>query len=435
MVASRVALISKKIIKPSSPTPLSHRIHKLSIFDQLNPCSYMAFSLFYPKQYNRTDLPVEPTHISTLFENSLSRALTSYYPSAGTIRNDGIHVECNDVGAKFLEAKIDCPMSEIFNDNSTKAEDLVFPTNLPWYPSKENLVVAQLNHFNCGGIAIGVCVSHKIVDGTSMANFLNHWSAIARNPWAPVPSFQFVGGSIFPPVSVPIAEAVLKSKTRGNTNCISKKYFFSRSKINSLQAMIAVESGTNINPSSVEAVSAFVYKCIASNSTRPSVFTQSMNLRPAMKKRLPEQFQGNASFLLMAPEIADPAEIKLHKLISELKKEKEMYLSQDWETKDVVSTMFEKVESLQYQLERDDDDVDVYKCTSLCRFPFSDMDYGWGSPRRLSLGSVPINKKIFLMDHQNKDGIEVMVSLKEEAMSALENNSNIQEFASPSLGL
>ncbi|KAG5596372.1 hypothetical protein H5410_037604 [Solanum commersonii] len=434
MAASRLALISKKIIKPSSPTPLSHRIKKHSIFDQLNPCSYISFGMFFPKQYNPT-LPVDPTHISTILENSLSRALTSYYPLAGTIRDDGLHVECNDVGAKFLEAKIDCPMSEIFNRNSAKAEELIFPTDLPWTPSKENLVVAQLNHFNCGGISIGLCVSHKIVDGSSLTNFINHWAAMARNPSAPIPSFQFDGGSHFPPVSSPRAEAILKSKTRGNHPCISNKYFFSRSKINSLKAMIAAESGTkssSIVPTSVEAASAFVYKCIASNSTRPSIFTQSVNLRPIMKKWLPEEFQGNASFLFMAPEIADPADIKLHRLISELRKEKQMY----WETKNLMSTMLEKVKSLQNQLERDhDDEVDVYKCTSLCKFNFRDIDYGWGSPRRMCLGSVPINKRILLMDSQNGDGIELLVSLKQEDMSALETNSNLLEFASPSLGL
>jgi len=147
-----------------------------------------------------------------------------------------------------------------------------------------------------------------------------------------------------------------------------------------------------------------------------------------MKKWLPEEFQGNASFLFMAPEIADPADIKLHRLISELRKEKKMY----WETKNLMSTMLEKVKSLQNQLERDhNDEVDVYKCTSLSKFNFHDFDYGWGGPTRVCLGSVPINKKIFLMDSQNEDGIEVLVSLKEEVMSALETNSNLLEFASP----
>lgn len=430
MAASQLALISKKIIKPSSPTPLIHRIQKLSIFDQLNPCSYMSYGLFFPKQCHPT-LPDDPTHISTILENSLSRALTSYYPLAGTIRDEGLHVECNDVGAKFLQVKIDCPMSQIFDQKSTEAEDLVLPRDLPWTPSKENLVVAQLNHFNCGGIAIGVCVSHKVVDGSSMANFTHHWSTMARNPSAPIPSFQFVGGSHFPPVSSPIAEAILKSKTRGNNTCISKKYLLSRSKINSLKAMIAAESGnksSSINPSSVEAASAFVYKCIASNSTKPSIFTQSVNLRPIMKKWLPEEFQGNASFLFMAPEISDPADIKLHRLISELRKEKEMY----WETTNLMSTLLEKVKLLQNQLERDhDDEVDVYKCTSLSKFIFGQMDYGWGSPTRVCLGSVPINKKIFLTDSQTEDGIEVVVSLKQQQMSALETKSNLLEFASP----
>lgn len=81
-----------------------------------------------------------------------------------------------------------------------------------------------------------------------------------------------------------------------------------------------------------------------------------------MKKLLPEEFQGNASFLFTTPWITDHMDIKLHRLISKVRKEKEMYYSQDWETKNLVSKLLEKVKLFQNQL--NNDVVDVYKCTS-----------------------------------------------------------------------
>ncbi|KAL9431673.1 hypothetical protein AB3S75_026800 [Citrus x aurantiifolia] len=40
-------IISKEIIKPSSPTPLQLKTHKLSLLDQLAPDIYTSFLLFY----------------------------------------------------------------------------------------------------------------------------------------------------------------------------------------------------------------------------------------------------------------------------------------------------------------------------------------------------------------------------------------------------
>ncbi|KAG5570402.1 hypothetical protein H5410_060168 [Solanum commersonii] len=57
MSSSRLVLLCKKIIKPSSPTPLSHRIHKLSLTDQMGTHSYMEALLFYPKQNTTTSMP------------------------------------------------------------------------------------------------------------------------------------------------------------------------------------------------------------------------------------------------------------------------------------------------------------------------------------------------------------------------------------------
>ena len=40
----------------------------------------------------------------------------------------------------------------------------------------------QVNIFDCDGIGIGLCASHKITDGITLSAFLNTWAAIAGGP-------------------------------------------------------------------------------------------------------------------------------------------------------------------------------------------------------------------------------------------------------------
>ncbi|KAF3950894.1 hypothetical protein CMV_023406 [Castanea mollissima] len=43
-------------------------------------------------------------------------------------------------------------------------------------------LAVQVNIFDCGGIGIGLCSSHKITDGATLNAFLNTWAAIAGGP-------------------------------------------------------------------------------------------------------------------------------------------------------------------------------------------------------------------------------------------------------------
>ncbi|KAL2515211.1 vinorine synthase-like [Forsythia ovata] len=99
-----VEIISKEIIKPSSPTPEHLRDLKLSFLDQIS----------------------RPLHVPLLKVNSKE-------------------VKC--VYKILLSA---------------------------------TFLAVQINFFDCGGIAIGVCLSHKIADGTSLVAFINAWAATCR---------------------------------------------------------------------------------------------------------------------------------------------------------------------------------------------------------------------------------------------------------------
>ncbi|KAH0678494.1 hypothetical protein KY284_019579 [Solanum tuberosum] len=97
-----ISTISKKTIKLSSPTPSTQRCHNLSLIDQVVANMYMPFVFFYPNH----EVATIPKH--QLFEylaNSLSKALTFYYPWAGTLK-DNVTIECDDHGAEYFEVEI-----------------------------------------------------------------------------------------------------------------------------------------------------------------------------------------------------------------------------------------------------------------------------------------------------------------------------------------
>ena len=155
--ASRLVSFAEKIIKPHRATPLSLGRYNLSINDQIMVPFYQSIAAFYPNP-SKT-----PEQVSNILENSLSKVLSSYYPFAGTLGSDNAtFVDCNDRGAKFIQVRYDCPMSEIVNLPDTGPEYLPFAKGTPWSstPEEQSLLVVQLSHFNCGGL--GISVRHHI---------------------------------------------------------------------------------------------------------------------------------------------------------------------------------------------------------------------------------------------------------------------------------
>lgn len=57
-------------------------------------------------------------------------------------------------------------------------------------------------------------------------------------------------------------------------------------------------------------------------------------------------------------------------------------------------------------------DAKIYKCTSLCRFPFYHIDYGWEKPASVTCPSN-IKNLVCLVDTKTGDGIEAWITLDE----------------------
>ncbi|XP_031124195.1 acylsugar acyltransferase 3-like [Ipomoea triloba] len=190
-----VSVLEKNIVKPSSPTPTSLRTHTYA------------------------DLSIENPY--------------SDYPYAGMLR-DNASVECNDTGVEFSEVRIHYSMSDVLG-NVENTQSIVFPEELPWRNWYGKLAVAQVSHFECGGIAVSAALCHKIGDGFTVTKFINDWAATTRDPHVK-PFAHFVRDSVIPPPekSPPLPTPVIVAETQ---HCCQKRYFFSTSKLNSLKAM------------------------------------------------------------------------------------------------------------------------------------------------------------------------------------------------------
>ncbi|KAK3038843.1 hypothetical protein RJ639_028565 [Escallonia herrerae] len=137
----KVQVISNENVKPSSPTPHNLRTYKLSFLDQLIPAPYAPLVLFYPNLDGAGPLQI--------LERLVVLKQSLFYPLAG----------------------------------SRGSSKMTFLSN-------ENV-------FECGGVAIGLRISHKILDGASLNTFLKGWGTTARGS-EDVGNPDFTAPSLFP---------------------------------------------------------------------------------------------------------------------------------------------------------------------------------------------------------------------------------------------
>ncbi|MCD7459740.1 hypothetical protein HAX54_041850 [Datura stramonium] len=399
MAASRLMTFAEKIIKPCNPTPLSLGRYNLCLIDQFLPPKYIPIAAFYPFPSKK------PEQISNNLEKSLSRVLSPYYPFAGRLR-DNTFVDCNDRGAKFMNVQYDCPMYEVINLFDTGPEYLPFPKDVkPWtrMQDEDDLLVIQLSHFNCGGLAISASLSHKVADGCTLCNLLSDWAAIARDQNAKIPSPQMIGSSIFPPSTDIHTNSVVDDID--NQSLGRKRLVFSNAKLNLLKAQVASETGVQ-NPTRIEVLSALIYKCAAtaaranSSCFKPSVLAQMVNLRPIFDPPLPTRAIGNI-FSMIPVATASEDEMTIARVVRELRKAKGKLKNEDYMKENKLVSFISNQPSMANEIE-------LYISSSVCNYPFNNLDFGWGKPSRVTIPPIGRGNTFLLMDNQSGDGIEYM---------------------------
>ncbi|KAK3437618.1 stemmadenine O-acetyltransferase [Eucalyptus grandis] len=180
-MATKVKVVSTETIKPSSPTPPHLRNFNFCLLDQLAPPFYVPVVLFYSAPDEKA--APDSASVSGNLKTSLAQVLSLFYPLGGRVKGNA-SIDCNDEGALYLEAKAHFELSKVLSYTETAQLQQFLPFS-PYKVSTNNedqvIVGDQANFFDCGGIKIGICISHKIANGASVSAFLNAWSAIANN--------------------------------------------------------------------------------------------------------------------------------------------------------------------------------------------------------------------------------------------------------------
>ncbi|KAJ0786497.1 putative vinorine synthase [Helianthus annuus] len=254
-------IISREIIKPSSPTTSHLQTYNLSYLDQGIPHMYIPLILFYP---NNENCSLTADYKAQKLKKSLSQTLTRYYPFAGRLNTPTTsYVDCNDEGVVFVEAKHDSQLHKfqhtIEEDDETVGQ--LFADDMVWIrsPHSTSLVGVQLNHFACGGIGLAVSMSHKICDGCTLGSYMNYWASVARC------------GSIDHKEVLPLNPHFIQSPTTTNpinrlqpttqircAHFVTRKFIFPNSKLSDLKNKVS-----SINsPTRFELLLSLIYKTV-----------------------------------------------------------------------------------------------------------------------------------------------------------------------------
>ncbi|XP_015165878.1 acylsugar acyltransferase 3-like [Solanum tuberosum] len=303
------------------------------------------------------------------------------------------------MGVELSHVHVHCPMSQIFRQPYTNDEHVVFPIEQPYAHMNEgNLATAQVSHFDCGGIAIGGCLSHKIGDGCTTSNFFKNWGILTRDINATL-SLHFVGDSIYPQSIDPSVVSTIKSE---ESTYLGKRFMFPVDKLNALKVKIAHESKVQ-DPTHIEVVSALLYKCAlvtrrvnGSNSFKPSSLYQLANMRERFNPPLSHDACGNISSGYFV-EINNEREVNCSTLVGEMRKGKSNLHAKK---NVIILEVVESIEKGKTPFHRNG--IDNYFCCSLIDFPLYKVDFGWGRPIRVSMGTGPFNNWFYLLGNFSK---------------------------------
>ncbi|KAL0455962.1 UNVERIFIED_CONTAM: Pelargonidin 3-O-(6-caffeoylglucoside) 5-O-(6-O-malonylglucoside) 4'''-malonyltransferase [Sesamum latifolium] len=96
----KVDVVSRKLIKPCKPTPSDLHTYKISIIDELNPSMHVIRILYFESDaVNDKDM--------------VSHCPKFFYPLAGRYNKEKHCVDCNDEGAEFSVAEVDCSLHQL----------------------------------------------------------------------------------------------------------------------------------------------------------------------------------------------------------------------------------------------------------------------------------------------------------------------------------
>nr|AMZ03412.1 acyltransferase ACT6 [Plectranthus barbatus] len=428
----KVEVVSRRAVKPCKPTPSHLAVHKISVLDELNPSIHVIRILYY-ESANSMDLG--------LLEESLAQVLPHFYPLAGRYNRDHHCVDCTDDGADFAVADVDCRLGEFFEVEAAVSENLdrLLPLDICAVDEPTDpLLAVQINRFQCGGIAVGVCASHRILDSATFGTFLTAWSNAACGGDSII-SPDFILPSLFPSQNLPPLQFEV-SRTRDPT-IVSKMFRFNKKAISKLRERLTEKwessTGSGRPPSRVVAVSTVLTQALLRSDKakhgrhRISLIGQAINIRertiPPVHKHsfgtwaslsyLKLDEKGTERVVGDFPEMA----MKMREATAQGVKDCARILSdREFGRYVLVDSYFEAAQKTE------DPDYKVVWVTDLSKFGDYEIDFGFGKPVWASMADVPLKDHFILLNTRDNEGIEAWVYLHESDMPVFEQDEELR---------
>nr|AAF04784.1 acetyl-CoA:benzylalcohol acetyltranferase [Clarkia concinna] len=429
-----ITMQSKKLLKPSIPTPPHLQKLNLSLLDQIQIPFYVGLIFHY-------ETLSDNSHITfAKLESSLSKTLTLYYHMAGRYNGTDCVIECNDQGIGYVETTFDVELHQFLVVEESNNLDLL--VGLSGFLSETEippLASIQVNMFKCGGLVIGAQFNHMIGDMFTMSTFMNSWAKACRHGIKEVAHPTLGLAPLMPSAKVlnipppPSFEGV---------KFVSKRFVFNENAITRLRKEATEEDGDDDQkkkrPSRVDIVTALLSKtliemdCAKKEQTksRPSLMVHMMNLRKRTKLALENDVSGNfftvvnvESKTTVAPKITDLTESlgsARGEIISEVAKVDDAQV--------VGSMVLNSVREFYYEWGKGEKNVLVY--TSWCRFPLYEVDFGWGIPSLVDTTAVPFRLIVLMDQGPTGDGIAVRACLSEHDMIQFQQHHQLLSYVS-----
>uniref|UniRef100_M1B0D8 Anthocyanin acyltransferase n=1 Tax=Solanum tuberosum TaxID=4113 RepID=M1B0D8_SOLTU len=229
-----------------------------------------------------------------------------------------------------------------------------------------------------------------------------------------------------------------KAKVNSNIeeNIVVKRFVVHEAALSRLKKQCIDESGgaLNFQPSRVEIITAILWRALIRISAvrngyfRPSLMDFPLNLRS--KSSLPQVNNSMGNFRIDVPIKFMPGETKmeLHHFIILIRNTLNKVIASctNASPDEIVSTLVNIYnESFEAQEWGGNDEVDKVGCSSMCKFPLQDIDFGLGKPSLVYFGLK--DKEIFwLYDTDRHTEVGVQLDLKESCMQLFECDNDIK---------
>ncbi|KAM4101593.1 hypothetical protein ACB094_05G155200 [Castanea mollissima] len=411
---------SISIVVPSEPTPSG--LLRLPETDQVAQWTHAPVIYIYRAKSNDTTIPFS----FEAMKNSLSRALIHFYPLAGRlhwIEGGRLELDCNAMGVQLLEAYSKAELDELGDFAPTNAErDLVpkvdYTTPIEEWP----LLLVQVTRFGCGGLCVGVAISHTMVDGRSATHFINSWAKLSRDIiWRTetvrTPRFDHIEYTTKPPVLIGRTDA--NEERKKETSATLLKLTREQVEVLKKRANQDVAGVTTIRPySRYEAIAGHMWRCackvraVDSHNSQSTRARLGVDIRNRLKPSLPERYFGNAISGTVTPIclyedlLSKPLSYSARKLREAIERMDDEYIRS---ALDFISSQ-KDVSGL-----RSNFHIQGYSeapflgnpnisLGSWIGLPIYDANFGWGKPIYVGPGLLNMDGKSFIMPSPIADG-------------------------------